>query len=989
VKTNFLSLTGALAMAAPMYAQSAITGAVASTDGRPVDGVSVTALALDRTIAREATTDERGAFRLAPLTPGVYAVTARKLGFRSAELASVRVAIDQTVNVSVTLTQAPLQLSTIYVVYSPTAVDISTPELSVRLDREFTALLPSARTASSLIALVPGARKDQLWGGAAGVTNNYQLDGVSMNHPGLGGDYLSLSVDWIERLDIRGLGAGAEHGNFQGGIINAITKTGVNEPRYALRTNYESPTLTASNFNLNEDGVEQAGRREIGGEALGPLVRDRLFYFAAGQYVSRAMRSPNLATTAIDFQSHQERHSDVRALAKLTWLPAVGQRVDLLTGHTSVDIERAGINGIDDASATLRVSRPTTFYGLSWNNANNPRNQFEIRVAGFNARESDSGYEGSVVPAVHPIVFGPQARFQNAAFTERRIPRSLSANVEWRSRQRLWRGTDHQLVAGGEVTRGWWREERTRNGGLTWRPYWTDSATFDPAAVSTWRSIGSEWGGGMRLDSDVASEAVFVQDQFSLLGSRLSVTPGIRLGHWSGFIRPNCQQPPRSASCHRFQAVSAHGIDPRIGVVWDVTGRSTMAVKAHWGRYHQAMHSLFFDRVDGANAYENERFYYAAPPLTSSRTTFTTTQRDAPGSAFGTYYSESILDASGRVDGYKQPYVDQGVLALEKSFGAAWKAELTYTNRRNGDIVGLLDRNLASNYLPIADISVDNRYVIGVIKDAYGRRLTLPTVYIQNIQLQRLLAWYHRNFQFPPTLFGYDTALINSLTWNPDVVLTSVPQARRQYQQLTLTLRTVQANWRAEGSVTGARLKGNVPGVAGFGTTGTRFSAGPFANPNEGVNGYGFLPDANEMEAKLWLTARLPYSLQGGLLYTHILGERFTPTFQFEGRYMYRESVFTDIPDLLFERVLGQTMLLEPRGRWHYGSRGILDTHLEWRARNRAVLTFDLFNVLGENELVAVKTTVGEEYPDDPTSKTLAPKLRVAPRTLRVGLRIE
>ena len=127
-------------------------------------------------------------------------------------------------------------------------------------------------------------------------------------------------------------------------------------------------------------------------------------------------------------------------------------------------------------------------------------------------------------------------------------------------------------------------------------------------------------------------------------------------------------------------------------------------------------------------------------------------------------------------------------------------------------------------------------------------------------------------------------------------------------EQLTFTLRTVQPNWRAEGSITGARLQGNTPGVAGFGTTGTRFSAGQFVNPNEGVNAYGSIPDVDEMEGKLWITARLPYSMQGGLLYTHILGEHFTPAFQFEGRYVYRDTAFKEIPAFLFDRTLGQAI---------------------------------------------------------------------------------
>src|SRR5258707_1161221 len=176
----------------------------------------------DNSVAREALANADGRFRLASLTAGLYTVTVRKVGYRSVAEDAVRVANAQTVTLTVSLTQAPRRLSTIEVVSSPTSIDVSTTALATRLERQITELLPTARDASSLIALVPGARKDQLWGGAAGASNDYQMDGVSMNHPGRGGDFLSLSVDWIDALEVRGLGAGAESGNFQGGIINAI-----------------------------------------------------------------------------------------------------------------------------------------------------------------------------------------------------------------------------------------------------------------------------------------------------------------------------------------------------------------------------------------------------------------------------------------------------------------------------------------------------------------------------------------------------------------------------------------------------------------------------------------------------------------------------------------------------------------------------------------------------------------------------------------------
>src|SRR5688500_16748105 len=132
-----------------MYAQSAITGTVIGNDNRPIDAVSVNVTRADRSITRETTTDALGSFRFASLLPGIYTVTARKVGYRSAEHAAMRVAAGQTINVVVTLTQAPRQLSTIQVVSSPTSVDTAKPGLAPRLARQCPALPPSRRSATT------------------------------------------------------------------------------------------------------------------------------------------------------------------------------------------------------------------------------------------------------------------------------------------------------------------------------------------------------------------------------------------------------------------------------------------------------------------------------------------------------------------------------------------------------------------------------------------------------------------------------------------------------------------------------------------------------------------------------------------------------------------------------------------------------------------------------------------------------------------------
>jgi hypothetical protein len=406
------------------------------------------------------------------------------------------------------------------------------------------------------------------------------------------------------------------------------------------------------------------------------------------------------------------------------------------------------------------------------------------------------------------------------------------------------------------------------------------------------------------------------------------------------------------------------------------------------------MFSLFFDRAAGVDAYTNQRFYYTSPPIIDSRRTFTTAERDASGSGFGTFYDELTLNESGRVEDYRQPYVDQAMVGFEKTIGSSWKLEVTYTNRRNGNIVGLLDRNILSNYTAIHNVAVDHRLISGLVLDANGKPLVLPTLYVSNKDLQNALAVITANAKFPPeSLLGYSADYIRQLKYNPDLVLTTIPQAKRRYQQLTMLVRRFGASWRGEASLTGARLRGNVPGVTGYGTSGSEFSAGQFVRPNEAINATGFLPDALEMEGKVWLTARLPYAMRGGLVFTHVLGERFSPSFQLLGRYRYTRENATSIgevvPDDALRTVLGQTILVEPRGSRQYASRDIVDAHLEWHSRLGPTLTFDLFNVLGSSALVSINTNIGDQEPSDPTSLYGAARLRVTPRTLRLGLRVE
>jgi hypothetical protein len=154
-------------------------------DGCPLAEAAVHVVRSGSANARETMTIADGSFRLDSLTPGVYTLTARRLGYRGAELPGIRVAAGQTLRLQIRLTRGPRRLSSVEVLASPLSIDAMTTELPIHLSREYTELLPTARDASSLVSLVPGALGNQLWGGAPGAPDTGAFDWYDLNNPGI------------------------------------------------------------------------------------------------------------------------------------------------------------------------------------------------------------------------------------------------------------------------------------------------------------------------------------------------------------------------------------------------------------------------------------------------------------------------------------------------------------------------------------------------------------------------------------------------------------------------------------------------------------------------------------------------------------------------------------------------------------------------------------------------------------------------------------
>lgn len=991
-----LAATWLLAAAGPLASQSGnsgiLEGRVQADVGAAVPLADLVATHTDGYTRRQAVSDTRGRFRLAFLPPGAYRLTVRRIGYRPVVVNDILIRAGRVETVLITLTSTALLLDSL-VVQAP-AVHIGTgdTEFGSRLTARELALLPLPNDAKALVAFTPGARPDQIWGAATAQANNYQLDGVAVNHPGVGGDFLQPSTSWIEEIEVRGLGAGAEYGNFQGGLVNIVTKSGNNRFQGAFRTNGESWHLNATNLRVTELGSELSHRGEVDGQFRGPIVRDKLFFAVFGQLVDRGVRVLNkVRQVPGEFSPVEPAEQERKFLAKLTWQPTLKDILHGALGRIDADDSRFGQNGFQSPEATLDRNSRTMFYNLSWQRTLTARNFLEAKVAGFKGSDTRDGYGGPQLPGIATLLEVNPRQYQNAPFRELRKPFSLAVSVNWDVYARL-AAMEHHFKVGGEHGFGEWTYQLLRNGGLTWRPgERLTPPVFDPAVPSTWVFNGvttSSWGGEADLGSKVQNSAAFIQDYIRVT-PWLSVNPGVRWGRWIGRLRqPNGRG--------YFTPVSDNAFEPRIGVVADLSGNGTLVAKVHWGVFHQNMFASFFDRAEGGSVYSNEdRWEYTGPPFTDPRTTFTALQRNSDPA--WRKVQTIRLNEVGRVENFKEPYIEQGIVGLEKTWGSHLKTEALYIRRHNKNMVAVVDRKLDKNYTVYRDVTVQDRFFRPLFFG--GKPLVLPTLYVSN---EDIIYWRTQVQNgaigdFIPPGFEGEEGLKRwgALTYQPDNVLTNVPNATRKFDQLQLSVSATYASWWARVSGTFTSLKGNLNSLTGTDDY-TVSGAGPYVHINEQLNSYGNLNNQSVVELKLAIGGSLPYRFRGGAFVTYFSGDRVTPTLSISNLLLEFE-----LPDsagvplrpkrirgYFFATTTGQRLFVQPRGTYNYPGRASVDFHLERGfpiGRTELSFQLDAFNGLGASTISEIQTSINGNLDPEAFSAYGQTRQRVPPRTLRVG----
>ncbi|GAC1616646.1 MAG: hypothetical protein PVS2B2_00940 [Candidatus Acidiferrum sp.] len=312
---------------------ASISGTVVDATGAAVVGASVTATNVDTSVTTTQATNGQGYYSFQSLPLGRYTVEVQLKGFKTYRQTGLVLDVDAALVVDASL-QVGQGSEKIEVTSEALHVETSNTQMGEVIEGSRMTSVPlSTRSYTDLLTLQPGvvAQTSQITGAYAGAftsagfalpqvsgglnsgaysvngqreaANGFILNGVSVQETGFSGAGAIPNLDSIAEFRILTNNFDAEYGNYSGGQINVITKSGTNEWHGNVFEFLRNTSLNARNF---FDPVTQKSafdQNQFGGTFGGPIKRDKIFFFADYQgnraTIGKTEQIPNAPTVAL------------------------------------------------------------------------------------------------------------------------------------------------------------------------------------------------------------------------------------------------------------------------------------------------------------------------------------------------------------------------------------------------------------------------------------------------------------------------------------------------------------------------------------------------------------------------------------------------------------------------------------------------------------------------------------------------------------------
>src|SRR5712664_2482468 len=275
-----------------------ILGTVTDPQGGAVSGAKVTVTSLTKSTTEETTTNESGNYSVTHLIPDTYKIRIEGPGFKATDIPSVQVSADSAAHVDATM-QVGAVTQSVEVTGEIPQLTTDRADVDVEFSQKYVEDLPVLnRNFTNFELLSPGTQKLVGWSHAATENpqgggqifvngqhfsgTNFELDGTDNQDPILGIIVVNPNLDSIGEAKVALQDYDAESGKATAGVVKVQTKSGTNAFHGSGFYYYRNSDQQARDPFTNKPGVPLAAAtwKQFGGSVGGPVIKNKLFFFA-------------------------------------------------------------------------------------------------------------------------------------------------------------------------------------------------------------------------------------------------------------------------------------------------------------------------------------------------------------------------------------------------------------------------------------------------------------------------------------------------------------------------------------------------------------------------------------------------------------------------------------------------------------------------------------------------------------------------------------
>ncbi|QSX75398.1 TonB-dependent receptor [Lysobacter arenosi] len=290
--TLSMALGACIATMVPMLASAqTVSGAVA---GNATQGDQITVTNTETGLSRTTTADAKGNYRIAQLPIGNYSLQVMRDGQAIGQAVEVTVSMGSSTNINLGGDGA-VNLASVQVVGSRVVplVDVTSTESAMTLTAADVDRLPVDRDLASVALLAPGVTKGESsfggisFGGSSVAENSFYINGLNVTDFYNRNGFSEAPFAFYKEFQVKTGGYSVEFGRTTGGVINTVAKSGTNEFESGAELVFE-PRAWQSKANdryFNGERYLTFSQDDYSDTTLdlwasGPLIKDRLFFFA-------------------------------------------------------------------------------------------------------------------------------------------------------------------------------------------------------------------------------------------------------------------------------------------------------------------------------------------------------------------------------------------------------------------------------------------------------------------------------------------------------------------------------------------------------------------------------------------------------------------------------------------------------------------------------------------------------------------------------------